>query len=409
MPSSPPLSSVSSPWLRIFLPFALGYYLSYLLRTVNAVISPALTGEFALGAGDLGLLTSLYFISFGLAQIPVGIALDRFGPRQVESLLLLLTALGAAVFASAESLTGLGLGRALIGLGVSACLMGALKGLTLWYPPERQGSMTSYIMACGALGALTASAPLEAVLPVLGWRQVFWLIAFVALAAALSLWLSLPRGETRSAGVSLRSIVSGLAVIFPSPAFLRFSGTAFFLVGGYMALQSLWAVPWLMEVEGLDLAATARVLFGFNAGMLCGQLVLGMIGVRLARRGIQPLQLLQVGYAGILLVELVILLGWGPSLPRWFLFGMLSAVNSQSYLAAAGSFSPQMFGRVSTSLNLLIFLGAFAVQWGIGLLLDMLRAAGWEMTPALQMTFGILLVVQVLSYLPLWWKLEARC
>ena len=175
----------TSGWVRVFLPFALGYYLSYLLRTVNAVISPRLTDELGLSAASLGLLTSAYFLAFGAAQIPVGIALDRFGPRRVEAALLLLAALGSALFATADSLGALAGARALVGLGVSACLMAALKGFALWYPPERQSSMIGFIMAAGSLGALTASVPLEAVLPVLGWRGAFWIIAAVCLLAAV--------------------------------------------------------------------------------------------------------------------------------------------------------------------------------------------------------------------------------
>ncbi|HNO63685.1 MAG TPA: MFS transporter, partial [Thauera aminoaromatica] len=125
----------TSGWVRVFVPFALGYYLSYLLRTVNAVISPRLTDELGLSAASLGLLTSAYFLAFGAAQIPVGIALDRFGPRRVEAALLLLAALGSALFAMADSLGALAGARAMVGLGVSACLMAALKGFTLWYPP----------------------------------------------------------------------------------------------------------------------------------------------------------------------------------------------------------------------------------------------------------------------------------
>ena len=174
-----PSSAPSPAFLagRIFLPFALGYYLSYLLRTVNAVISPDLTGELGLSAADLGLLTSTYFFAFGLAQIPVGIALDRFGPRRVEAGLLLITGLGAVLFATGDGLPTLASGRGLIGLGVSACLMGGLKGFTLWFPREKLASMTGYIMSFGALGAVTASAPLEAMLPFIGWRGAFWAVA----------------------------------------------------------------------------------------------------------------------------------------------------------------------------------------------------------------------------------------
>lgn len=182
-----PSSSPSPAFLaaRVFLPFALGYYLSYLLRTVNAVISPDLTGELGLSAADLGLLTSTYFFAFGLAQIPVGIALDRFGPRRVEAALLLITGLGAVLFATGDGLPTLASARGLIGLGVSACLMGGLKGFTLWFPRERLASMTGYIMSCGALGAVTASAPLEALLPFIGWRGAFWMVAALSVGSAV--------------------------------------------------------------------------------------------------------------------------------------------------------------------------------------------------------------------------------
>lgn len=388
-------------WGRIFLPFALGYYLSYLLRTVNAVISPALTDEIGLSAAQLGLLTSMYFFAFGLAQIPVGIALDRYGPRRVESALLLLTALGAVLFALGDSMGGLGLARALIGLGVSACLMGALKGFALWYPPERQSSMTGFIMACGAMGALTASAPLEAVMPLIGWRGAFWGIAIVALLASGSLFFSLPREEAVVSQGTLGTALKGVGHIFVAPAFLRFASSSLFFVGGFMALQSLWAVPWLMHVEGLDLAGAAQVLLLLNLGMLAGQLSIGFFGVRLARRGVQPLRLLHVGYSSLLLVQAAILFGLGPVTVLWFLLGALSAVNSQAYLATANHFPREMFGRVSTSINLMAFAGAFLVQWGVGLALDLLRAGGWSMPNALRFAFAALLVMQILSFLPL--------
>ena len=396
-----PRDAPPGAWIRIFLPFALGYYLSYLLRTVNAVISPALTNELGLSAAQLGLLTSMYFLAFGLAQIPVGIALDRFGPRRVESALLWVTALGSVLFALGDSMASLGLARALIGLGVSACLMGALKGLALWYPPERQSSMTGFIMASGAMGALTASAPLELMMPLVGWRGVFWGIAVVAVLAALTLARSLPREEVTGGQGDMREVLRSVGAIFMAPAFLRFAGSSLFFVGGFMALQSLWAVPWLMEVEGLDLAATARMLLLLNLGMLLGQLSIGVFGVRLVRRGVEPLRLLHVGYAGLLLVQAAIVFGVGPVAVKWFLLGALSAVNSQAYLASASHFPREMFGRISTSINLMAFAGAFLVQWGIGLVLDVLRANDWTLPAALRFAFASLLLLQLISFIPL--------
>ncbi|MBR0564832.1 MFS transporter [Azoarcus sp. L1K30] len=405
------MSAAHAPgsWGRIFLPFALGYYLSYLLRTVNAVISPALSGELGLSAADLGLLTSTYFLSFGLAQIPVGIALDRFGPRRVEGGLMLLTALGAVAFAVGDSLAALGGARALIGVGVSACLMGALKGFAMWYPVERQSSMTGYIMAAGALGALTASAPVEALLPLMGWRGVFWIIAGLALTISAWIFMSLPDEASHAGGESIGAALRSAARIFPAPAFLRFAASSMFFTGGFMAMQSLWAVPWMMHVSGLTLAQAAAYLVALNVGMLCGQLSIGVLGARLAHNGVRPLNLLQFGYAGMLVVQLCILFDLGPLLLLWFLLGVLSSVNAQTYLATAANFPRQVFARVSTSINLMAFAGAFAVQWGLGLALDALQGAGRTMPASLSIAFGGLIAVQVLAYLPLLpWKRGTR-
>lgn len=388
-------------WVTLFLPFALGYYLSYLLRTVNAVISPDLTRDLALSAADLGLLTSAYFLTFGLAQIPLGIALDRYGPKRVEGFLLLLAALGAAAFALGDTLGQLGLARGLIGLGVSACLMAGLKGFAMWYPPERQSSMVGFIMAAGALGALTASAPVEAMLPVLGWRGVFWVIAALAATVALFIFLSLPGEAPHTSDDSIVDAFRSVGHIFASRSFLRFAGSAMFFTGGFMALQSLWAVPWLMNINGMSLTRAASYLMVLNIGMLVGQLSIGMLGTRLSRRGVNPLNMMQFGFTLMLVVQILILLDGGPVMLLWFLLGVLSSVNSQAYLACSSHFPKEAFGRVSTAINLMAFLGAFTVQWGLGMVLDLLQGDGMSVAGALQAAFAGLILLQAASLVPL--------
>ena len=119
--------------LVIFIPFAAGYFLSYLFRSTNAIIAPQLTSEVGLDAGDLGFLTATYFLTFSLFQIPLGILLDRYGPRKVQTLLLLFAAGGAVLFSLGTNTTILALGRGFIGLGVAGCLMGAVKAATIWF------------------------------------------------------------------------------------------------------------------------------------------------------------------------------------------------------------------------------------------------------------------------------------
>ena len=148
-----PFTALAGAALPAFVPvysaFAAAYLLSYLFRTVNAVISPELTRELGLDASSLGFLTSAYFLAFGLIQIPVGMLLDRYGPRRVEPVLLAIAAAGALLFGLADGLPGLTLGRAIIGGGVSACLMAPLKGIAMWYPPERHASLSGWMMVAG--------------------------------------------------------------------------------------------------------------------------------------------------------------------------------------------------------------------------------------------------------------------
>ncbi|MBI1905892.1 MAG: MFS transporter [Rhodocyclales bacterium] len=388
-------------WATLFLPFAMGYYLSYLVRTVNAVISPDLTRELTLSAADLGLLTSAYFITFGAAQIPLGIALDRYGPRRVEGGLLILAALGAASFALGESLTQLAFSRSLIGLGVSACLMAGLKGFAMWYPPERQSSMTGFIMAAGALGALTASAPVELLLPALGWRGVFWIIAAVAVSIAAFIFIVVPDEAAHASRDTVPQALRSVVHIFVAPAFLRFASSVMMFTGGFMALQSLWAVPWMMTMNGMSLSEAAATLMVLNIGMLTGQLAIGMLGARLTARGVMPRKLVQYGFSGMLVVQLLILTNAGSAALPWFLLGVLSAVNAQAYIATATHFPKDAFGRVSTAINLMAFIGAFSVQWGLGLVLDGLRGAGWSDAASLRAAFAGLIVLQALTLVPL--------
>ncbi len=399
----PSRSAPSSLFLtsRIFLPFALGYYLSYLLRTVNAVISPDLTRELGLTAADLGLLTSTYFFAFGLAQIPVGIALDRYGPRRVEAALLLITAMGGVLFATGDSLPTLASARGLIGLGVAACLMAGLKGFTLWFPRERLASMTGYIMSCGALGAVTASAPLEAALPFLGWRGAFWGVAALATGIAALIFFAMPEKDETSHGGDLQSALRGVGEVMTAGRFWSFSGQSAFFTGGFMALQGLWAVPWLMEVNGYSRAVAADHLFWLNIGMLAGQLSIGTWAMRLAARGITPLRLMQVGLFLTMVVEGLIIAEAGSTLVLWCVLGIVSATGAQMYGVVAGLFPLHLTGRVTTSINLMAFIGAFVVQWGLGGLLDGLRAGGMGSVDALRVAFLILLGAQILSFVPL--------
>ncbi|OHC61986.1 MAG: hypothetical protein A3H93_00870 [Rhodocyclales bacterium RIFCSPLOWO2_02_FULL_63_24] len=385
-------------WLRVFLPFAAGYYFSYFLRNVNAVIAPELTRELGVSAADLGLLTSAYLLAFGAVQLPLGLALDRYGPRRVEALLLLIAAAGCALFAAGTSLTQLAVARALIGLGVSACLMASFKSFSQWFGLERQASLNAAIMAAGGLGALTASTPLSWAIPQFGWRAVFVALAVAGVAAAAGIFSS-PDKPGSAHSEPLRRQLNGLAEILASRAFWRYAPQSTLIIGGFLALQGLWAVPWLMSFSGLERSAAAHHLLLMGSGMLVGFLGIAFGVAPLGRRGLTPLRMLQVGMGLGLLATLLIVLGIGPSEPLWLVLGLVFSVGNLAYALLQSHYAGALAGRVNTALNLMVFIGAFCIQWGFGATVDALQAAGHAPRAAYQLTFGGLLALQVMSWL----------
>ena len=393
-------------WARVFLPFAAGYFLSYLLRTVNAVIAPGLSRELSLSAADLGLLTSAYLLAFAAFQIPLGLLLDRYGPRKVEAGLLLLAAAGTLLFAFGTSLAQLTVARGLIGLGVSSCLMAAFKGFAQNFPPERQASLTGAIMASGGLGAVSASLPLEMALPLIGWRGVFQGLTFLLVLVAAWLFFSVPQRDVGVARESLAAQLKEVAGILAHRTFWRYAPPMTLVTGGFMAVQGLWAVPWLMNVNGLSRHQAAEVLFALNLAMLVSHLGIAAFATRLARAGIRPAALLVGGYGLALAVQAAMVAGLEPAALLWFVYGLGVSGGSLSYAQLSGHFAPSLSGRVTTTLNLLLFIGAFVLQWGLGVLIDGLILSGFTETVAYRSTFAAMLVVQVAAYA--WFLLEGR-
>jgi len=157
---------------------------------VNAVIAPDLVTDLNLDPSELGLLTATYFIAFASAQLPLGVLLDRFGPRMVESFLLLFAGAGAIIFAISHTLTGVIIGRALIGFGVSACLMAAFKSYVIWFPANILSRINGFQMAAGGVGALAATTPVAWALHFTDWRGLFWALALFSFASALAVFLN---------------------------------------------------------------------------------------------------------------------------------------------------------------------------------------------------------------------------
>ena len=387
-------------WIRLFLPFAAGYFLSYLYRTANAVIGPVLAADLGLGDNALGLLTSTYFLAFGAAQLPLGMLLDRYGPRRVEALLLVIAALGAALFAWSATLGGLASGRALIGLGVSACLMASFKAFWQWFPPERQASLTGWIMASGGLGALAAAKPLELALGIAGWREIVVALAVLTLAVAAWLWWSVPDKPASGPAAGLAEQLAGVRQIFASRHFWRYAPMGFWVTGGFMAVQGLWATRWMTVIEGMTRAEIAVRLTWISGAMLAGFLFMGFFATALVRRGIR----LENVYLGAMVAAIagIASLAAFPAVGGawlWPLLGACFSLSNIAYSLVALAFPASLSGRANTALNLMVFAGAFGLQWGFGILVDTLQAGGVATAGAYRTALATLLSGQVAALL----------
>ncbi|HAS50954.1 MAG TPA: MFS transporter [Gammaproteobacteria bacterium] len=398
MSSATPLTPAAVV-LRVFLPFAAGYFLSYLYRTINAVLSPYLAAELQLDATDLGLLTSVYFLTFAAFQLPLGMLLDRFGPRRVEALLLLFAAVGAGLFAISHQATELIIGRALIGLGVSACLMASFKAFVVWFPASRLPAVNGWVLAAGGLGALVATAPVEAALKLMDWRGLFLILAGLSFAVAAALIWIVPERRHEGPVEGLREQWREVVGIFRSPIFWRIAPTAVLSQAAFLAIQGLWAGPWLRDVAGLDKAAAADYLFWIAAAMVAGFLGLGQLTYRLSRLGMPPLGVAVGGLALFMLAQLALLAGWGWIGLWWTLFGFFGTAGTLTYAILTQAFPPSVAGRVNTALNLLVFVAAFAGQWGMGAIINHWpQESGGYAAAGYHWAFGLALALQALTW-----------
>jgi predicted MFS family arabinose efflux permease len=375
--SAPATESEPAPgagWLaaRVGGPFIAGYFVSYSYRAVNAVLAPTLANEFGLTAGMLGLLSSVYFLSFMLFQLPGGVLLDRFGPRRVNATLLLVAAAGGLWFAVAGSALGAIAARALIGLGVAVCLMSSFQAFVLWYPAGRIATMNAIAFSVGALGAITVTVPLELLLRVLDWRQAFLLIVALNLAVSAVLWLWVPERSARPRGESFVALLRGLAGLMRESAFLR---TALCLGASQFAatsLQTLWVATWWRDVAGYSPAEVARGLAALNIAMIVGYVGFGRAADRAAQHGASTLPLFAGGIAVASLCLGLIVAGLrSGSIVLWCIFVCASTAATSIYSTLSRRYPKSMTGRVITGLNVFGFAGMFLGQWSVGLIIGL--------------------------------------
>jgi len=384
--------------LSIFVPFAAGYFLSYVYRTINSVVAPEIVHAVGVDASDLGLLTSTFFLAFALAQLPLGVLLDRFGPRRVEACLLLVAATGVGVFAEGRSLAALSVGRALIGLGASACMMAAFKAFVQWFDVKRLPLVNGCLLGCGATGALAATVPVQWALDLTGWRVIFAGLAVATVVVALSLWTVVPDHAEPPAHTDMASQLRGIRQVFGDRFFWRVTPLAAISQGCFLGIQGLWAGPWLRDVAHENPKAVAAHLAALALAIIAGFFVTGTAAERLMRRGVAQTTIIGGGMVLFTLVLASLAAGFGQApLATWLAFGFLGASSMLAYSALSGAFPRHLAGRVNTALNLVAFVAAFAIQWGMGAVINLWRTPSGETygAPGYQAAFAVLTVLEV--------------
>ncbi len=383
----------------VFFVFASGYFISCLLRAITATLSPLLTDEFNLLAGDLGLLAGGYFLGFASMQIPLGYLLDRHGPKKIVSSFLLIAIIGTAAFALAQNFAGLLISRILIGVGVSACLMGPLTGYRIWFADEYQQRGNSWMLMIASTGFVFSTLPIQILLPIFGWRWIFGGISILIFFVIILTLLFIPPWKKEENNNDINNIGS-LSDVWKNKFFRSTIPLGLFNYGGIMAVQTLWAGPWMIRVAGYDPLESATGLFWINSTMLIAFFVWGLILPKLNKLGLGTMKLMKFGLPiSYLSLLAIIISGESAGALHFIIYIFTSIVLTLTQPAVAMRFPTSLAGKSLTSFNLLIFLGTFIMQWGIGLIIDLSQFLGNGEILSFQISFAVYLVICVFCYL----------
>jgi len=385
--------------ITIFLVFALGYYISNLLRAITATISPNLISEFNLSAGDLGLLGGGYFLGFAAVQIPLGYLLDNKGPKKIVSYFLLIAVLGMVSFSLSENFITLLLSRILIGIGVGACLMGPLTAYRIWYQDETQQRANSWMLMVGAIGMLSSSLPVQFFLPIIGWRMIFIILALLTIFCIILIIFFIPNWNKANTQSNSKDNGS-LKEIWNNNFFKSLVPMGFFNYGGLFAIQTLWAGPWMVKVSGYTPEQSANGLFIIYFSLLISFLSWGYLVPKISKNVSDAIRLLKFGAPlNLIVLAFIIYLGPKAGAYHWAFFAVSSVFLSLTQPAVGMAFSLSNAGKALTSFNLLLFIGAFALQWIIGVIIDLTMNLGFSEISGFRFAMIFFLLTSFFSYL----------
>ncbi|MFN0264676.1 MFS transporter [Tepidamorphus sp. 3E244] len=347
------------------------YFVSQFLRNSIGVIAPDLERELGIGPESLGLLSSVFFFGFALIQIPLGVLIDRYGPKEVMLGSLLLASIGCVVFAMSETMTGLVLARVLMGLGCSSFFMGPLTIFARWFARNRFSTLVGVQLGLGSLGTLFATAPLAFGADTIGWRSSFVVVAVATLAIGLVAAIIVrndPPGTQKPPAkpASLGSAVAGLKDVLAVPGVYRLLAMHFVSYSTFATVAGLWGGPYLADIYGHDLQQRGFYLFLLAAGQIAGLFIWGPLD----RLFGGPKKPAIVG--ALMAIGMLLFLALSGPLPAWALgpalavFGFSCAFTPLVTSHGRLLFPAELVGRGITFLNIGTMGGVFLQQFFTG-------------------------------------------
>ncbi|MEM4406403.1 MAG: MFS transporter [Candidatus Methanomethylicaceae archaeon] len=375
------------------------YFFSIVHRVGVAVIAFDIMREFSTDASLLGLMSSMYFFPYALAQIPVGLLLDRIGIRRTVTILATISCIGSLIFSLSPSLLLLTLGRALVGFGVGGFYVSSLKAIAVWFESRRFATLAGLLTSIGNLGAIFASYPLAVMSLSFGWRHSFLIISVVMVALTILAWFRI-EDESRERFHSKQSVSSDLKTVFSYREFQKMIIVPFLVYGLFISFQGLWGGPFLMDVYGMNKSDAGALILFIGLGFMIMSPVAGYISDKIMRR--KPVLL-----AGMVmsLVFWLLVSFFGNSFGSYalmatlFLLGASFAFCNIYMTISKELFGSEISGTSMASFNTFAFLGAGFFQYFMGFLLDSLYG-GARSFPSYQFIFSLATVCIVVAMIP---------
>ncbi|MCK5041067.1 MAG: MFS transporter [Sphingomonadales bacterium] len=402
---------------HLFVPvLGVAYILSQFLRSSNAVIAPELRSEMALLPADIGMLTGAFFLVFALVQVPVGVFLDRTGPRKVMSFMVLFAGLGCLVYANADGFWSLSVGRGLMGFGCASILMGSYVVFARWFPKDKFSSYSATLVAIGNFGIILATLPLAAAVEGAGWRTAFNWTAVASLLVVVFLFIVVrddpkkdltekdlaKKANPKHASETLAQSFMQLGIILKNKTFWTLVPLMLVGYSSVATIVTLWSGPYLEAVLGMDTIARGEVLLLMAVGAVLGPMLLGHLDRVFDTRKYVVAVGVSIGIVLFMVLAFASTLGATGTSVLFFLLAMSPGYLSVFMAHARAIYPDHLVGRGMTLANVANMGGVALLQILTGYVLQLVLSKTGDIATAYKAVFallGVSLFVALMVYL----------